>query len=73
MQKAWNDIQAWRQAGVDVSGLSLQPEGLKMAISQPHLISGSGSGGCVEGASFEDAQTVLESGELQLRSYDVFR
>jgi len=79
MQEIWNDIEKWQQSGltstlatvVKVQGSSLRPAGSKMAISSQGHISGSVTGGCVEGAVFEEAQIVRESGAPRLVSYGV--
>ncbi len=79
MREIWNDVEKWRSAGktatlatvVNVSGSSLRPAGSKMAISSTGEISGSVTGGCVEGAIFEEAQLVVKSGTPRLVSYGV--
>lgn len=79
MREIWYDVEKWRQDGlgstlatvVSVQGSSLRPAGSKMAISSQGHISGSVTGGCVEGAVFEEAQIVRESGVPRLASYGV--
>jgi xanthine dehydrogenase accessory factor len=79
MQEIWNDIEQWQLAGltstlatvITVQGSSLRPAGSKMAVSSQGNISGSVTGGCVEGAVFEEAQVVRESGIPRLVSYGV--
>lgn len=79
MREIWNDVEKWRLGGktatlatvVNVSGSSLRPAGSKMAISSAGEISGSVTGGCVEGAVFEEAQKVVKSGTPRLVSYGV--
>jgi xanthine dehydrogenase accessory factor len=79
MREIWNDLEKWRLAGktaalatvVYVSGSSLRPAGSKMAISSFGEISGSVTGGCVEGAIFEEAKTVVKTGIPKLAAYGV--
>ena len=64
------DVDRWRADGLGVAvatvirtvGSSPRPLGSKMAVSDAGGISGSVSGGCIEGAVFEEAQSVLEDG-----------
>lgn len=73
------DIQSWRRDGkgiaiatvVKVWGSAPRPLGSKMAISDAGDMAGSVSGGCVEGAVFEEAQTVLGTGAPKLVSFGV--
>ncbi len=79
MRQIWNDVENWQGAGkkvalatvVTAQGSSLRPQGSKMAISATGEISGSVTGGCVEGAVFEEAQGVLKSGVPRLLGYGV--
>lgn len=79
MREIWNDIEKWQQSEktatlatvVFVGGSSLRPAGSKMAISSTGEISGSVTGGCVEGAVFEEAKTVTRTGTPRLVSYGV--
>lgn len=73
------DLEAWHRDGkkaavatvVKVWGSAPRPLGSKMAISDAGDMAGSVSGGCVEGAVFEEAQAVLESGVPKLVSFGV--
>jgi xanthine dehydrogenase accessory factor/LAO/AO transport system kinase len=64
------DIDRWRSEGQRVAlatvirtvGSTPRPLGSKMAISEQGSIAGSVSGGCIEGAVFEEAQAVLRDG-----------
>ena len=56
---------------VKVWGSAPRPLGSKMLIARDGRMSGSVSGGCVEGAVFEEAQGVLARGESKLVSYGV--
>ncbi|MEJ2086233.1 MAG: XdhC family protein [Acidobacteriota bacterium] len=79
MRDVLPDIERWRSAGkrvalatvVKVWGSAPRPLGSKMAISDGGDMAGSVSGGCVEGAVFEEAQQVLESQEPKLLRYGV--
>lgn len=79
MREIWNELKKWRVEGkkaalatvVKVSGSSLRPEGSKMLLSSDGSISGSVTGGCVEGAVFEETGAVLKSGSPKLLSYGV--
>lgn len=79
MREIWSDLEKWRNEGrkvaiatvVKVSGSSLRPEGSKMLLSSDGSISGSVTGGCVEGAVFEETGEVLKTGQPKLLSYGV--
>lgn len=72
-------IEEWRQKGdrialatvVKVWGSAPRPLGAQMVVSSRGGIAGSVSGGCVEGAVFEEAQGVLETGQPKLVSFGV--
>lgn len=72
-------IDQWRAAGetiavatvVKTAGSSPRPLGSKMVISTSGDMAGSVSGGCVEGAVFEEAQSVLENGKAKRVSYGI--
>ncbi len=73
------EIESWRRDGkrvavatiVKVWGSAPRPLGSKMAISDAGDMAGSVSGGCVEGAVFEEAQGVLAEGTPRLVHYGV--
>lgn len=77
MREIWEDLNKWRRAGtsaalatvITTSGATLRTPGAKMAISTDGQISGSVTGGCVEGAVFEEAQAVMETGVPRLLTY----
>ncbi len=79
MRDVLAQIRRWREAGhgvalatvVEVWGSAPRPLGSKMAIGSHGEMAGSVSGGCVEGAVFEEAQQVLASGEPRLVRYGV--
>lgn len=56
---------------VSASGSTPRPVGAKLIVSKSGRMQGSVSGGCVEGAVFETAMEVLESGVPQLVSYGI--
>jgi xanthine dehydrogenase accessory factor len=79
MTDLFQDIQAWQAQGkpvalatvVWVSGSSLRPMGAKMAVTNTHDLAGSVSGGCVEGAVYEEAQQVISTRHPKLLHYGV--
>ncbi|MEE2778101.1 MAG: XdhC family protein [Acidobacteriota bacterium] len=70
MREILPDVDTWLADGqavavatlVKATGSSPRPLGSKLAISSSGSMTGSVSGGCVEGAVFEEAQEVLETG-----------
>jgi len=70
---------AWRAAGEDVAiatvtqtwGSSPRPPGSRMAVTKSGRMSGSVSGGCIEGAVAEAALETIASGIPQLLEYGV--
>lgn len=56
---------------VSASGSTPRPVGAKLIVSKSGRMQGSVSGGCVEGAVFETAMQVLETGVPQLVSYGI--
>ena len=79
MRDVLSQIEDWRVDGkrvalatvVKVWGSAPRPVGSKMIISDSGDMAGSVSGGCVEGAVFEEAQQVLEQGTPKLLRYGV--
>jgi len=73
------DIERWLQAGkqvaiatiVQVYGSALQPLGAKMACTSAGDMAGSVSGGCIEGAVYEEAQRVMKHSRPRLLEYGV--
>jgi xanthine dehydrogenase accessory factor len=71
------DVERWRSEGkqvalatiVNASGSVPRPPGSKMAVSSAGDVAGSVSGGCVEGAVFEEAQAAMKSGKPRLASF----
>ncbi|MGH9260001.1 MAG: XdhC family protein, partial [Acidimicrobiales bacterium] len=70
MRDVLDAIEGWRAEGhrvalatvTKVKGSAPRPPGAKMAVSDDGRWVGSVSGGCVEGAVYELAQEVLETG-----------
>ena len=80
MKDVLNDINQWRQENeqpialatvVQTWGSAPRKVGAKMAMMPGGQISGSVSGGCVEGAVFETGTEVLETGKPQLLHFGV--
>jgi xanthine dehydrogenase accessory factor len=75
-----NDVLArWRAEGesiamatvIRVDGSAPRGEGAKMLVTRSGRIEGSVSGGCVEGAVADEAQSVLASGEAKTVRYGI--
>jgi len=70
---------AWRDAGrkvaiatvVNTWGSSPRPTGSQLAVDETGAMSGSVSGGCIEGAVVDEAKTVMKTGEAKLLSFGV--
>lgn len=79
MRDVWPEIERWRRSEklvamatvIEVKGSSLRPTSAKMVVSATGDIAGSVSGGCVEGAVFEEVQEVLKTGQPKLLSYGI--
>lgn len=79
MRDVLPEVEAWRAAGnrvavatvVKVEGSAPRPVGATMAISSAGELTGSVSGGCVESAVFEEAQSVLATGQPKLLRYGI--
>lgn len=79
MREVLDDIERWQTEGkavalatvVKVWGSAPRPPGSKMAISSGGDMAGSVSGGCVEGAVFEESQAVLSTGQSKLLRFGV--
>jgi len=67
MREVIEKIETWRKEGKTVAvatnvkreGVSLRPLGAKMAMTTTKEIAGSVTGGCIEGAVYEEAQGVI--------------
>lgn len=79
MREILADIEKWRGEGkkvaiatvVKVYGSAPRPLGSKMAISSGGDMAGSVSGGCVEGAVFEEAIQAIQKSEPKLIDYGI--
>lgn len=79
MQDILAELDLWTEEGEQVaiatvvrtSGSTPRPKGAKMAITATGKIAGSVSGGCLEGAVFEEAQEVLRGGAPRLVHYGI--
>jgi len=77
MRDILDDIDRWRAAGqqvalarvVDIEGSGPREPGAAMAVSAAGEVSGSVSGGCVEGAVVSESLAVLASGEPKLVTF----
>lgn len=79
MREIWPEIERWRQANksialatnIQVEGSALRPAASKMAVTSTGDIAGSVTGGCVEGAVFDEAQAVIQTGQPRRLSYGI--
>ena len=79
MRDVLTDVNAWLRDHETVAlatvvstwGSAPRPAGSRMAVSRSGRLSGSVSGGCLEGDVFEHAQAVLKGGPARLHHYGV--
>ena len=79
MQDVQDYIDQWTAAGEQVAvatvvaaaGSTPRPIGAKLVMTRSGKMQGSVSGGCVEGAVFEAAMEVIDSGVPQLVSFGI--
>jgi xanthine dehydrogenase accessory factor len=79
MRDVLDDARAFRARGERVGravltrvvGSAPRPEGAAMVVGDGGSMAGSVSGGCIEGAVFEEIQRAIERGEPALLSYGV--
>jgi xanthine dehydrogenase accessory factor len=79
MREVLNELEEWTRQGEDVAlatvvetwGSSPRPLGSKMVITRSGKMAGSVSNGCIEGAVFEEAQKVLQTGKPKLAAFGV--
>ena len=79
MQEIWAVIERLRldersialATVIRVEGSSLRPVGSKMAVTSAGDIAGSVTGGCVEGAIYDEAQTVIQTGQPKRLGYGI--
>src|SRR5436305_8459717 len=79
MQDILPTLEQWKAGGeriavatvVHVEGSSPRAVGAKLVVSESGQMAGSVSGGCVEGAVFEEALQVIRSGQPRLLHYGI--
>lgn len=79
MRELLPDIERWRSEGKDVAlatvvkvyGSAPRPLGAKMAVSSAGEMSGSVSGGCVEGAVVQESLKILHRREPKLIAFGI--
>jgi xanthine/CO dehydrogenase XdhC/CoxF family maturation factor len=79
MKELLDTIDAWQADGAGVAratvvrsfGSAPRPEGAVLAVSTDGRIAGSVSGGCVEGAAYEEIQQARESGRARVIRYGI--
>jgi xanthine dehydrogenase accessory factor len=79
MREVFAEIETWHKEGKPVAiatnvkkdGVLLRPLGAKMAMTTDQEITGSVTGGCIEGVVYEEAQAVIKSGTPRLLHYGV--
>ena len=77
MKELLGDVERWRQNGqrvvlarvVGVLGSGPREPGAAMAVSDSGEVTGSVSGGCVEGAVVTEALEVIKTGEAKLCTF----
>ncbi len=77
MKELLDDLAAWRAAGhqaviarvVDVEGSGPRLPGTAMAVNDAGEVSGSVSGGCIEGAVVNEAMSILDEGGRRVVSF----
>lgn len=79
MREVLSEIEKWRNEGKPVAiatnvkreGMSLRPLSAKMAVTSNMEIAGSVTGGCLEGAVYEESQEVIKTLQPKLLHYGV--
>lgn len=79
MREVLSELEQWTGAGEDIAlatvvetwGSSPRPLGSKMVVTRSGKMAGSVSNGCIEGAVFEEAQKVLQTGKPKLAAFGV--
>ena len=77
MKELLDDLDRWRSAGVavamarvvDLEGSAPRQAGAAMAVTEDGEVSGSVSGGCVEGAVVVEALDVLATGDRRMLTF----
>lgn len=79
MREVLEELNEWTSDGEEIAlatvvetwGSSPRPLGSTMLVTRSGKMAGSVSNGCIEGAVFEEAQKVLQSGEPKLAAFGV--
>lgn len=79
MRDIVDELDQWSRDGepvamatvVRTAGSTPRPTGAKMAMTPSGKLAGSVSGGCLEGAVYEEAMEVLETGVPKLLHYGI--
>src|SRR5437867_11789278 len=79
MRELLQELNEWARAGEDIAiatvietwGSSPRPLGSKMLVTRSGKMAGSVSNGCIEGAVFDEGQTVLKSGTPKIAAFGV--
>ena len=79
MREISEEISRWKQQGksvavatiVKANGSPMRPLGSKMAVTPDQQIAGSVTGGCIEGAVYEESQEVIRTGKPKIVRYGV--
>jgi len=74
-----SELEQWTREGEEIAlatvietwGSSPRPLGSKMVVTRSGKMAGSVSNGCIEGAVFEEAQTVLKTGKPKVAAFGV--
>ncbi|HJP16845.1 MAG TPA: XdhC family protein [Acidimicrobiales bacterium] len=77
MREILEDLEKWRSAGkqiviarvVDLEGSGPREPGASMAINEDGEVTGSVSGGCVEGAVVSEALQIMESKDRRIVTF----
>lgn len=77
MKEILADLERWRRAGkavalarvVDVEGSGPRMPGAAMAVNEDGEVTGSVSGGCVEGAVVTEALDIIASGDRRMVTF----
>lgn len=77
MREILDDLDRWRRQGktvalarvVDVDGSGPRLPGAAMAVNEDGEVSGSVSGGCVEGAVVTEALQIIDSGDRRIVTF----
>src|SRR3989454_4658596 len=79
MREVLNELNEWTREREEIAiatvietwGSSPRPLGSKMLVTRSGKMAGSVSNGCIEGAVFEEAQKVLQSGAAKVAAFGV--